>query len=60
MQHVEKIMSRYVTCHKAKMHGNNAGLYTTLLVPTPPWEDVSMILLWDCQKHKEVKIQFSW
>ena len=26
----------------AKMHGNNARLYTSLPIPTTPWEDVSM------------------
>ena len=35
-------MSRCVTCHKAKMHGNNVGLYTPLPIRTAPWEDVSM------------------
>ena len=36
------MVSRCVTCHKAKMHGNNAELYTPLLIPTTPWEYVSM------------------
>ncbi|XP_074570594.1 uncharacterized protein LOC141827268 [Curcuma longa] len=39
---VEKIVKRCVTCHRAKMHGSNAGLYTPLPIPTTPWEDVSM------------------
>ena len=42
MQHVEKIVSRCVTCHKAKMHRSNARLYTPLPIPTTPWKDVSM------------------
>ena len=42
VQHVEKIMSMCVTCHQAKMHGNNVGLYTPLPIPATPWEDVSM------------------
>ena len=42
MQHVEKIVSTCVTCHKAKMHGNNAGLYTSLLIPIAQWEYVRM------------------
>lgn len=42
VQDVEKIVKRCVTCHKAKMHGSNAGLYTPLPIPTAPWEDVSM------------------
>ena len=41
VQHVEKIVSRCVTCHEAKMHGNNARLYT-LPIPIELWEDVSM------------------
>ena len=42
MKDVEKIVKRCVTCHKAKMHGSNAGLYTPFPIPTVPWEDVSM------------------
>ena len=42
MQHTEKIVSRCVTCHKAKMHGNDVGLYVPFPIPTSPWEDVSM------------------
>ena len=42
VQHVKKIESRCVTCHKAKMHGNNAGLNTPLPILTTPCEDVSM------------------
>ena len=42
MQHVKHIISRCLTCHKAKMHGDNAGLYTPLPIPTTRWEDVSM------------------
>ena len=33
------IVSRCVTCHKAKKHGNNVGLYTPLPIPTTSWED---------------------
>ena len=36
VQHVEKIVSKCVTCHKAKMHGNNVRLYTPLSIPTTP------------------------
>lgn len=42
MHDVEKIVKRYVTCHEAKLHRSNADLYTPLLIPTTPWEDVSM------------------
>ena len=36
------LVSRCVTCHKAKTHENNVGLYTPLPIQTAPWEDVSM------------------
>ncbi|GJS77937.1 RNA-directed DNA polymerase [Tanacetum coccineum] len=41
-QDVKKLVDRCVTCHKAKSHRTNAGLYTPLPVPNSPWEDVSM------------------
>ena len=42
IQDVEKTVKGRVACHKGKMHGSNAGLYTPLPIPTKPWEDVSM------------------
>ena len=42
MQHVEKIVSKGVTCHRAKMHGDNVRLYTSLPLPTALWQDVNM------------------
>ena len=42
VQNVKKIVKRCAACHKAKMHGSNAGLYTPLHIPTTPWEDVRM------------------
>nr|GEX96480.1 RNA-directed DNA polymerase [Tanacetum cinerariifolium] len=30
------------TCHIAKTHSSNAGLYTPVSVPVAPWEDVSL------------------
>ncbi|GKA57525.1 RNA-directed DNA polymerase [Tanacetum coccineum] len=41
-QDVKRLVDRCVTCHKAKSHGTNAGLYTPLPVLNSPWEDVSM------------------
>ncbi|GKD07328.1 RNA-directed DNA polymerase [Tanacetum coccineum] len=41
-QDVKRLVTRRVTCHKAKSHGTNAGLYTPLPIPNSPWEDVSM------------------
>ena len=39
---VTRHVERCGTCHRAKSHAQNTGLYTPLLVPTAPWEDVSM------------------
>nr|GEZ24904.1 hypothetical protein [Tanacetum cinerariifolium] len=41
-QDVKRLVDRCVTCHKAKSHGTNAGLYTPLLVPNSPSKDVSI------------------
>ncbi|GJX74962.1 reverse transcriptase [Tanacetum coccineum] len=41
-QDVKRLVDRCVTCHKAKSHRTNAGLYTPLPVPNSPWEDASM------------------
>ncbi|XP_035836015.1 uncharacterized protein LOC118485763 [Helianthus annuus] len=39
---VNRIVDRCHTCHIAKTHKSNAGLYTPLPVPEGPWEDVSL------------------
>jgi hypothetical protein len=39
---VERHVLRCVTCHKAKSRSNPHGLYTPLLIPSAPWEDISM------------------
>lgn len=39
---VTKIVDRCHTCHVAKTHRSNAGLYTPLPVSDGPWEDVSL------------------
>ncbi|GKA63899.1 putative reverse transcriptase domain-containing protein [Tanacetum coccineum] len=39
---VNKLLERCRTCHIAKTHSSNAGLYTPLSVPVAPWEDVSL------------------
>ncbi|GJX10700.1 RNA-directed DNA polymerase [Tanacetum coccineum] len=38
---VNRLLERYRTCHIAKTHSSNAGLYTPLSVPVALWEDVS-------------------
>nr|GEX61941.1 RNA-directed DNA polymerase [Tanacetum cinerariifolium] len=37
-----KLFKRCRTCHIAKTHSSNAGLYTPLYVLVAPWEDVSL------------------
>ena len=39
---VTRHVERCKTCHRAKSHAQNTGLYTPLPVPIAPWEDVSM------------------
>ncbi|WVZ97655.1 hypothetical protein U9M48_043171 [Paspalum notatum var. saurae] len=39
---VERYVLHCVTCHKAKSRLNPHGLYTPLLIPSVPWEDISM------------------
>src|SRR4051812_39166239 len=39
---VEHFVARCTTCQKAKSRLNPHGLYMPLLVPTVPWEDISM------------------
>ena len=39
---VEKFVSRCRICQHAKGRSQNTGLYTPLLVPTRPWDSVSM------------------
>lgn len=44
--HLERDVARHIercrTCHLAKTHGQNTGLYTPLAVLAAPWEDVSL------------------
>ncbi|GKF51352.1 RNA-directed DNA polymerase, partial [Tanacetum coccineum] len=39
-----RLLERCRTCHIAKTHSSNAGLYTPLSVPVAPWKDVSLDL----------------
>ncbi|GJY90487.1 RNA-directed DNA polymerase [Tanacetum coccineum] len=39
---VNRLLNRCRTCHIAKTHSSNAGLYTPLSVSVAPWEDVSL------------------
>jgi hypothetical protein len=44
-RNVEHYVSRCTTCNKAKYRFNPHGLYIPLLVPSVPWEDISMDFL---------------
>nr|GEU71586.1 RNA-directed DNA polymerase [Tanacetum cinerariifolium] len=39
---VSRLLESFRTCHIAKTHSSNAGLYTPLSVSVAPWEDVSL------------------
>ncbi|GKD59212.1 RNA-directed DNA polymerase [Tanacetum coccineum] len=39
---VNRLLERCRTCHIAKTHSSNAGLYTPLSIPVAPWKDVSL------------------
>nr|GFA32886.1 RNA-directed DNA polymerase [Tanacetum cinerariifolium] len=39
---VNRLLERRRTCHIAKTHTSNAGLYTLLSIHVAPWEDVSL------------------
>ncbi|GKA96872.1 RNA-directed DNA polymerase [Tanacetum coccineum] len=39
---VNRLLERCRTCHIAKTHSSNVGLYTPLSVPVAPWEDVNL------------------
>ncbi|GJY40973.1 RNA-directed DNA polymerase [Tanacetum coccineum] len=38
---VNRLLERCITCHIAKTHSSNAGLYTHLSVPVALWEDMA-------------------
>ncbi|XP_078443769.1 uncharacterized protein LOC144713142 [Wolffia australiana] len=50
---VGNIVSRCLTCSRAKMTKQNAGLYRPLLVPTHPWDNKTLWILMG------TKLQFS-
>ncbi|GKB82701.1 RNA-directed DNA polymerase [Tanacetum coccineum] len=39
---VNRLLERCRTCHIAKTHSSNAGLYTPFYVPVASWEDISL------------------
>jgi hypothetical protein len=49
---VERYVLHCVTCHKAKSRLNSHGLYTPLLIPSVPWEDISMDFVLGLPRNK--------
>lgn len=51
-----KYISQCKIYHIAKGHGSNAGFYTPLLVPTAPWQDISLDFVLELprtQRHRD-------
>nr|GEU79209.1 RNA-directed DNA polymerase [Tanacetum cinerariifolium] len=52
---VNRLLERCRTCHIAKTHSSNAGLYTPLYVPVAEWKDVSLDFVLAKAKKDEPK-----
>nr|GEY35457.1 RNA-directed DNA polymerase [Tanacetum cinerariifolium] len=52
---VNRILERCRTCHIAKTHSSNAGLYTPLSVPVAPWEEVSLYFVLGLPRTQRTK-----
>nr|GEU73513.1 hypothetical protein [Tanacetum cinerariifolium] len=52
---VNMLLERCRTCHIAKTHSSNTGLYTPLSVPVALWDDFSWILFWVCLVLSKLK-----
>ncbi|GJS16697.1 RNA-directed DNA polymerase [Tanacetum coccineum] len=52
---VNRLLERCRTCHIAKTHSSNAGLYTPLSVPVAPWEDVSLDFVLGLPRTQQAK-----
>src|SRR2546430_5026138 len=53
---VMRHIARCRTCHIAKSHGSNTGLYTPLPTPKAPWQDISLdfvVGLYRTQRNKD-------
>nr|GEX10508.1 reverse transcriptase domain-containing protein [Tanacetum cinerariifolium] len=52
---VNKLFERCRTCHIAKTHSSNAGLYTLLSIPVALWEDVSLDFVLGLPRTQQAK-----
>jgi hypothetical protein len=52
---VERIVRRYVACHKAKTKLKPYGLYTPLPISNNPWEDISMVFVLRLPRTKKCR-----
>jgi hypothetical protein len=57
---VERYVAQCTTCNKAKSRLNPHGLYIPLLVPSTPWEDISMDFILGLPKTRGGGIVFLW
>jgi hypothetical protein len=52
---VERYVSQYTTCNKAKSRLNPHGLYMPLPVSSVPWEDISMSFVLELARTKRLR-----
>ncbi|GJS41155.1 RNA-directed DNA polymerase [Tanacetum coccineum] len=52
---VHRLLERCRTCHIAKTHSSNAGLYTPLTVSVAPWEDVGRFSEEGADQFEQIK-----
>src|SRR4051812_48835668 len=55
---VERFVARCTTCQKAKSRLNPHGLYMPLLVPSVPWEDISMDFVLGLPRTKKGRVAY--
>jgi hypothetical protein len=52
---VERYVSQYTTCNKAKSRLNPHGLYMPLPISSVPWEDISMSFVLELARTKRLR-----
>nr|GEV07262.1 hypothetical protein [Tanacetum cinerariifolium] len=55
---INRPLERCRTCHIAKTHSSNAGLYTPLSVPVAPWEDASLDFVLGLPRKSPFKVVY--